>query len=798
VKSGRLERLYRETGPGRNVCDDMASRARALHVAAAAALGRCDEVGAEAAGSSPECAPVTDPDALIARALALEPNDPAQARRLFDRASRGLETSGETKVAVETVSSPNNAMSPSTIFSPDGRWLAGKIGNQLTVVDTTTKRKALSVQCRSHGQVTFGEGFVATLGYEGAPEEWTLIAPSVPALRVYSRPSMQRVRLGSVDALSMVAQGSLLAVAGRDDVRMFDVAKGILSWTASIHDSAHPDSYAPALLFDTAASELVVRESSGAVTVFATKTGSVIHRHVGRRTVNGDAALTPDGRVLLAEGNWHGPVVAWTLATGAPRTLGATSQGHITVSSDGTRSAFWGTDGRSVDVYDVDTWKLSSRRELPEDAAVLDVLPTPDGFLEVETAGAGTVSLVDLSGRTSSVKLPVTLPRRAGALSLSPDARRWAWMDGRDYFEGNPIRVGDGEMWTPMLLIRRGPRCDAARSRTTPPCSPSLGDTRWCSCSCLRSLLRAGGRSTIRGSSSFRPGARVLRSHTTHRSRRALPSKRGRSTCLTLGRGRYVFRVPAVYGAVIAFSTDGAVLAVTSSTGPLRLLRATTGADIAQFDTSAFSTGVRALQFEQSGALIVEGYGHAQALSGSVWQPRSLEDVKAARPISRCSKDGKIVLDEIFGGSPEIVATVTRGCLALLVRYGTAWMVPLPATDPVLILEGVAGKDDMFARIGSMVVDMKYGSDARERRDDGSHAQQGRCGDSGRRPALRAPRAGARDVQDRAPRVTARALRRAVLRGRSRRALFSRSRRSKTGLVRLAESSFRISSAQAG
>ena len=91
-----------------------------------------------------------------------------------------------------------------------------------------------------------------------------------------------------------------------------------------------------------------------------------------------------------------------------------------------------------------------------------------------------------------------------------------------------------------------------------------------------------------------------------------------------------------------------------------------------------------------------------------MWEPRSLEDEKAARPLSRCSRDGKIVLDDIFGGSPEVVATVTRGCLALLVRQGTASIVPLPATDPVLVLEGVDGQDEMFARMGSMVVDMKY------------------------------------------------------------------------------------------
>ena len=690
LASRRMERLYGEALREAADCDRLESHARALHIAAASSLGLCEEATREAATAdgrgdmAPEesalvsestraCSAVTDPDALIEEAISSKGGEPVRARALFDRASRALEKKYGRPVVLETTSSPNHSMWPRVRFSPDDRWIVGAIESRL---HNRRRRRQAEGPLPS---LRLGSGepgrFRRRLrggrsGARGRPERSVPSLP-MPPVRVFSLPTMRPIAILPIGgAYTMSVGHSRLAVADPTGLVVFDVARGKMAWRAQVGDQ-HPDFYGTLLAFDASASVLVARESSGTTTIFAAETGAVLRTLKARKAFGEQSlVLTPDGQVLL-EGDSNAPVVAWELRTGAKRTLEIQTSRQVTFSGDGKSAAFWGATG--VEVVDVRTWKRSIRRESPKNGVLMDFIPTMNGFLAAEREQSGVVSLVDPSGRAPATALPPIA--RSADLALSKDGRRHASMDSDEYFDGNPIHVGEQA------------RTETYRSHT------ESGETRWAALSEDASMIALSRRPEVLLLEL--PSARVARRWPIDDPSTLLFSPDGESLAISHAggvdvvdprTGRLRFRVPDVRQPLVAFSPSGALLAIASRSpgaGPLRLLRAN-GKEVASVDVAAFSSGIQSLVFESERALLGREYGPGFALDvGDVeggWRPRSSAELDAAEPLRRCIAPEAA---KSRGIEPDSVATVTRDCrFALLVREQQSASVTSPRPAP--------------------------------------------------------------------------------------------------------------------
>ena len=718
-RDGRVERLLAATASPAAECPALALHVRALHASAASALGACEEATAAALEVSraadaatddraraqaavASCTSVGDGEAALAEAIASkEKGDAAAARRLFDRAARAFTERSGRRLSLETTSSPNTSMYPRALFSSDGRWAVGAVGRRLTIVDTAARRRVLSFECDDSSSAAFGEGFVAVHGCDGAPgEDVPMLRPTHPRLLVFSLPTPLPVDTGSLkNARTIAAAGSLLAVADEGEVTLFDVVKRTTSWRARI-PVARGDVGILSLAFDPRASRLAVRDSSGRLTILATADGRVVRTLAVQKGVDGTRfVFSPDGE-LLVELTMAGPAALWSVATGAKRSLtgsGSLKADNVTFSRNGRQATFWGGD--RVSTLDVVSAKWLEERTLRDHSTVLSVVEANDRWFLLEQQVNGDVDRVELAtGARHPLRRHQDKAWRSVAGALSPDASRWAFIVGDEYFEGNPVHVGSTsghEATYPSHLEVMKPRAAALSDEATLLAVARAADVFLVDLPSGR--IRRRFPVVDPASLAFSPGQDAL----------AIVTSGGVEVYETRT-GNLRFRVSDMYRPAIAWRADA--LAATVSDGPVQIFDAMTGRGVMTIPLPA-STNATALAFDRDGTLLLDTYGGVFGIGlgepNAAWSPRAL---KEGLRLARCPKES-VKLPEWMRRDLRQIVSVSADCrVALVDRDHQLFLRRLPEGDPVVLLELVHGRDDFFFRSGTTVRDAEADS----------------------------------------------------------------------------------------
>lgn len=280
---------------------------------------------------------------------------------------------------------------------PDGRSRAVLTGHTNAVVDVV-------IAPDSTWLVTTGRDHVARV-WETPPER-----------------SVAPIEAGPVATVAYTPDGSQVAAAFRDAVRLYGAEDGATSLTLdrSQHEAPWPPQGEPRLALASDGSWLA-RPGYAEIHVWNLSTGRVRARIPNGHLVTALAA-GPDGS-WLASADKHGKVVLWDSESG------------------------------------------ESRAELTCDSSLYSVAVSPDATWLASGGEGGTVTIWDLATRTRTTQLTGGIGAVL-ALSVSPDGR-WLFGAGAD---------GTLRLWNPRTGDYRGLRTDGSRPLHAVAASP---DGRW-------------------------------------------------------------------------------------------------------------------------------------------------------------------------------------------------------------------------------------------------------------------------------------------------------------------------------
>ena len=189
-------------------------------------------------------------------------------------------------------------------FAPDSHLLAASVGNTVTVWDTGTGQRRISLGTGytriNHIAFSPDGRALAAVTNSGTVFRWTI--------RNGRRIASHGPVSGSLDAIVFSPDGRLLASAGNDG--------GITLWDAAslrrLTILSGPDAKVGALAFSLNGRTLAAAESDGTIVLWDTRDRSPHATLTVRKGPVRALAFTPDGSALISGGNF-GRIIAWTL-----------------------------------------------------------------------------------------------------------------------------------------------------------------------------------------------------------------------------------------------------------------------------------------------------------------------------------------------------------------------------------------------------------------------------------------------------------------------------------------------------
>ena len=560
-------------------------------------------------------------------------------RRLLDRLERHRPRSGEDDLrgwewsylhehcrrGLETPSIDHGVPLWDTAYSPDGRLIAVADGNGfVTFYDPGTRRPARSI--KAHEGSAWGLAFSADgRVLASAGEDLDVKLWDTETGEAMGRP----VHLGDVRSSIAISPDRRWVACGAghpaatNGVAVLEIVEGQL-----VQDFDRPfDAPAPteALAFSPDGSLLAVASHDASVRLFDVETRAETSRLQGPEVRVLSLAFSPDG-TILASGDWNGRVRLWEVAGGKLlETISTTDVPVRTLafSPDAETLASSGDDG-VVRLWDVG--EASARDTLiGHGGTVLSLSFSADGRTLASGSGDGTVKLWDWMSSPSTLT-EVLEPNRELAMELrvgvfSPDGTIVAWGAGRPAVDFGNLALWETRSMNPI---------DAVRDHTvwTAAFSPD-GQT-----------LATGGDDLIL--CDLETGVR-----------RAVPDARS-------GGERNEIPIRDV-----AFSPDGATVAVANKDESARLLDVTTGALLASMSHSGT---VHALAFSPDGQTLATGGDGPDALK--LWDadggnPRTIPGEASVRDLA-FSPDGAMLASALEDGSITIREAATGRLLGTM------------------------------------------------------------------------------------------------------------------------------------
>jgi WD40 repeat protein len=324
-------------------------------------------------------------------------------------------------------------------FSQDGKILALMSLSDglplLTLWDTATGRKlgGVSAEKQDLGQVLAispdGKTAVTVTGLDETVSLWATDTLEKP-VRLQPSPAVQWTSCGS-SSLAFSPDGSLLAVGGKEDIRLWDVA-------ARKERRRLPDRGVSSIVFAPHGKTLACRGSGNAIHLWDVSTGRQLHPRPGHGSAVTSLAVSPDGKVVASGSDSDEPVLhLWDAATGKPLHL---LRGHdqwiysCAFSPDGKWVVSGGNEG-AFQLWDAATGKKLRRMEIPVPQG------QPSGYFDVR------------------------------AIRVSPDGKRLAAI-GLENSQPEQAQVYVWDTATGKLLARRPFKADV-RTQVMPNSSSS-------------------------------------------------------------------------------------------------------------------------------------------------------------------------------------------------------------------------------------------------------------------------------------------------------------------------------------
>ncbi len=208
------------------------------------------------------------------------------------------------QVAELTELADDASESPLIAFSPSGQWLAASGGDDVSVFDTSTWRRAVRIagpRVRSLSFDPTGPRLVVGT-YDGVVSIWDV--PS--GLRVQSL----RDAGASVDSVAFSPDGALIAAASRDGMeQVWNAASGSLRTQFNSH---HDKIYA--IEFSRTGEFILSAGADGAVVVSNVATGMRVARLEGPKSLIIAAHFDPEERRVVGA-SWDGTARVWNAAS---------------------------------------------------------------------------------------------------------------------------------------------------------------------------------------------------------------------------------------------------------------------------------------------------------------------------------------------------------------------------------------------------------------------------------------------------------------------------------------------------
>lgn len=341
-----------------------------------------------------------------------------------------LET-GEEERVLEPARANLAESDVSLAFSPGGRWLASAHtrSTAVTVWDVENDYERFQIETETlsvtPGPMVFAPddqwlaiGFGAGLGDQAAVEVWNMETRSLThTLSGYP---------GSITALTLSADGRLLATASDDGLRLWDMERGQLvdHWQIEGGMGFH------AIAFTADGEQLFT--SSGkddGLIVWAVATGERVGAINDFTTQIIGKTLLPDNRTVAVK-LYGGVIELWDLVTGEEKQAfhhGGSAWGGIAVSPDGRLLASGA--GEEIVVWSVDSGETIAQFPVG-DGYVTDLLFSPDGRFLLSFADEHRNSPIILWNTVSWTKAREYRPSNVEVLSYSsaefdftPDSR---------------------------------------------------------------------------------------------------------------------------------------------------------------------------------------------------------------------------------------------------------------------------------------------------------------------------------------------------------------------------------------
>jgi WD40 repeat protein len=247
------------------------------------------------------------------------------------------------------------------VFSRDGKILAITHVVGLSLWDTATGRQLRGVRVDGPALALSPDGkTVATPdGFDETASLWATATLEKP-VTLQPSPAVHRTGYKTI-ALAFSPDGGLLALGGKEDIYLWDVAarKQRLRLT---------DRGASSIVFAPDGKTLASRGSGNAIRLWDVSTGRQLHPRPGHDSAVSSLAVSPDGKVV-ASGSAEPELCLWDAATGKPLHL---LRGHereilshsCAFSPDGKWVVSGGDEG-AFQLWDAATGKKLRRMEIP-------------------------------------------------------------------------------------------------------------------------------------------------------------------------------------------------------------------------------------------------------------------------------------------------------------------------------------------------------------------------------------------------------------------------------------------------